>query len=200
MLYCDMGSTFDALPNEIAGQLIKLIFDYVRDKNPTPEDLLLKVAFEPIKNQLKRDLQKWNEFIEKQRVNGERGGRPKKPKETQITQAFISKPKKADNVTVTVTDTVNDNNIPPTPYEGASALPELSAQIAEFQKSNPTKYPKEMYERFQEYWGAPVISGRGLGKPLWRTQKTWVLTGRLATWNGRNKPQTTTSERKFDRV
>lgn len=124
MLYCDMGSTFDALPNEIAGQLIKLIFDYVRDKNPVPEDLLLNVAFEPIKNQLKRDLQKWNKFIEKQRVNGEKGGRPKKPKETQETQAFISKPKKAVNVTVT--DTVINNN-PPNPPEG-----ELSSRYGKF--------------------------------------------------------------------
>lgn len=68
-LYCDMLSVFEQLPDAKAGQLIKHIFKYVNDQNPKTEDLLLKVAFEPIKNKLKLDLKKWEEKCEKNKEN-----------------------------------------------------------------------------------------------------------------------------------
>jgi len=113
VLYSDYKNVIDKLPDEKAGQLLKLIFDYVNDKNPQVEnyDLLVQIAFEPIRLQLKRDLKKWEIYIDKQRDNGSKGGRPPKnpevKKKTLKTQAFSEKPKKAD--TVTVTDNVTDN-------------------------------------------------------------------------------------------
>ena len=56
MLYADMIGVFEKLPDDKAGQLIKHIFDYVNDKNPETDDLLLNIAFDPIKAKLKRDL------------------------------------------------------------------------------------------------------------------------------------------------
>jgi hypothetical protein len=107
ILYCDQQGVFNKLPDEIAGKLIKHIFAYVNDENPPCDDLLLSIAFEPIKTQLKRDLVKYEDYIEKQSVNGSKGGRPKKANETQKTQAFFQEPKKADNDNVT--DNVNVN-------------------------------------------------------------------------------------------
>ena len=113
ILYCDQQGVFNKLPDEIAGKLIKHIFAYVNDENPPCDDLLLSIAFEPIKTQLKRDLVKYEDYIEKQSVNGSKGGRPKKANETQKTQAFFQEPKKADtdNVTDTDTDTVTDKKV-----------------------------------------------------------------------------------------
>jgi len=113
LLYCDQQGVFNKLPDEIAGKLIKHIFAYVNDENPPCDDLLLSIAFEPIKTQLKRDLVKYVDYIEKQSVNGSKGGRPKKANETQKTQAFFQEPKKADtdNVTDTDTDTVTDKKV-----------------------------------------------------------------------------------------
>jgi len=108
ILYCDQQGVFNKLPDEIAGKLIKHIFAYVNDENPPCDDLLLTIAFEPIKTQLKRDLRKYDDYIDKQKFNGAKGGRPKKKDETQITQPFFQEPKKADNVTDNVTATVND--------------------------------------------------------------------------------------------
>jgi hypothetical protein len=107
ILYCDQQGIFNKLPDDIAGKLIKHIFAYVNDENPPCDDLLLSIAFEPIKTQLKRDLVKYVDYIEKQSVNGSKGGRPKKANETQKTQAFFQEPKKADNDNVT--DNVNVN-------------------------------------------------------------------------------------------
>jgi hypothetical protein len=108
LLYCDQQGVFNKLPDEIAGKLIKHIFAYVNDENPPCDDLLLTIAFEPIKTQLKRDLRKYDDYIDKQKFNGAKGGRPKKDETTQITQPFFEEPKKADNVNATDTATVND--------------------------------------------------------------------------------------------
>ena len=51
---------------------------------------------------------KYVDYIEKQSVNGSKGGRPKKANETQKTQAFFEEPKKADNVTAIVNDNENE--------------------------------------------------------------------------------------------
>ena len=108
ILYTDQSGVFNQLPDEIAGKLIKHIFAYVNDENPISEDLIINIAFEPIKQSLKRDLKRYEQYVEKQSVNGAKGGRPKKPTETQKTQAFFEKPKKADSVSVS--DSVSDND------------------------------------------------------------------------------------------
>ena len=69
---------------------------------------VIDIAFESIKQTLKRDLKKYNVFVDRQKINGAKGGRPKKPKETQKTQAFFEKPKKPDSVSVSVSDNVNE--------------------------------------------------------------------------------------------
>lgn len=107
VLYCDIKHTVDHLTDDQAGKLFKHIIDYVNDKNPESSDIIITLAFEPIKQQLKRDLKKWVGYVEKQRDNGKKGGRPPLIKETQKTQAFLDKPKKAANVSVDVN--VNDN-------------------------------------------------------------------------------------------
>ena len=110
ILYADQKGVFEQLPDEYAGKLIKHIFKYVNDENPISEDLIINIAFEPIKQCLKRDLQRWNDYIDKQKLNGSKGGRPSKPKETQETQAFLEKPKKPDSVSVSVSDNVSDSD------------------------------------------------------------------------------------------
>jgi len=107
ILYMDQRGIFEKLNDEQAGQLIKHIFAYCADEDPGA-DFVIDLAFEGIKQALKRDLKKYNVFVDKQKINGAKGGRPKKPKETQITQAFLEKPKKAVNVNVNDSVSVNE--------------------------------------------------------------------------------------------
>lgn len=109
LLYCDQISLFDQLPDKEAGKLIKLIFAYVNDENPKIDDLLLKIAFEPIKLQLKRDLEGWNKIVKRNRNNGAKGGRPRnpdKPNKPSGLSGNSKEPKKPDKDKDT--DTVND--------------------------------------------------------------------------------------------
>lgn len=88
-----------------AGELFLHILEYVNDNEPIPVSFIVDMAFEPIKLTLKRDLKKYEVYIEKQRENGAKGGRPKK---TQETQAFLEEPKKADSDSDS--DSVNEKN------------------------------------------------------------------------------------------
>jgi len=104
--YCDWLETFEELTDEEAGKLVKHLFRYVNDKNPEAPDRLTKMCFIEFKRTLKRDLKKYEGYLEKQRENGKRGGRPKKPKKPNPLNENPTEPKKADSVN----DNVNDND------------------------------------------------------------------------------------------
>lgn len=72
VLYTKYIDTFKELTDEQAGKLIKVILEYVNDMNPEPEGLI-KIAFIPIKQQLKEDLVKWKEEKQKRSEAGKKG-------------------------------------------------------------------------------------------------------------------------------
>ncbi len=59
LLYTDLIFTVEQLSDEKAGQLFKFLLSYVNDEDPTTDDLILNLTFEPIKQQFKRDLIKY---------------------------------------------------------------------------------------------------------------------------------------------
>lgn len=73
VLYSDSQGLVNQLPDEVAGRLLKHIYAYVNDENPISDELLLNIAFEPIKMQLKRDLLKWEGSKESKSINGKMG-------------------------------------------------------------------------------------------------------------------------------
>ena len=58
ILYCDIIHTIEKLDDVDAGKLFKHVLRYVNDMNPETDHLITQIAFEPIKQQLKRDLKK----------------------------------------------------------------------------------------------------------------------------------------------
>jgi len=69
MVYRDWLSTFEALSDEEAGRLIKHFFRYVNDLNPEVPDRITLIAFEPIKQTLKRDLKSYEAICLKNKDN-----------------------------------------------------------------------------------------------------------------------------------
>ena len=110
VLYTDQREVFDELSDQDAGRLIKHIFSYVNDENPSTDDQLLKVAFLPIKTQLKRDLKIWDEKKQQRAEAGRKGGIAKSSNAKQS----LANPSNATNdvanlaVNVNVNDNVND--------------------------------------------------------------------------------------------
>lgn len=107
LLYCDLIHTVEKLSNEDAGELFKHYLRYINDLDPITDNVMVDVIFESIKQNLKRDLQKWEARAERSKENGKLGGRPKKPKKPSGLNKNPTEPRKPDKVTVT--DTVNDN-------------------------------------------------------------------------------------------
>ena len=110
LLYCDLKHTIDKLPDETAGKLLKLILDYANGDFNEPNDLLLQVVFEPIKQSLIRDLEKYDAKVIRNRENGSKGGRPSKEDNPQKPTGLINNPlkaKKADSDSES--DSVSDN-------------------------------------------------------------------------------------------
>lgn len=110
ILYSDIYTIVDDLPREIKGDLFQLIVDYVNDRNPQPTDLLLKTAFNPIKQQLKRDLVKWEEIRGKRSSAGKASAESKKQKQ-QTSTSVESVEQTSTKSTVSVNDNVNVNVI-----------------------------------------------------------------------------------------
>ena len=73
LLYCDIIHTVEELSDEEAGRLFKHYLRYINDKNPVAPDKLTRLMFEPIKQHLKRDLQKWEEKREARSEAGKKG-------------------------------------------------------------------------------------------------------------------------------
>jgi hypothetical protein len=115
ILYVDLITTFDNLTDEEAGKLIKHYLRYVNDLNPTPPDRLTQLMFEPIKLQLKRDLQKWENIREKRVEAGKSGGlasgTKRKQNEANEASATKNQANEAVNVNVNVNDTVINKSI-----------------------------------------------------------------------------------------
>lgn len=73
VLYTSYVHSVDLLTNEQAGKLLKHILNYVNDFDPVEEDPIVRIAFEPIKQQLKRDLKEWRSEKKKRSAAGKKG-------------------------------------------------------------------------------------------------------------------------------
>ena len=105
ILYVDQKDLWNKLPDEIAGKLIKHIYAYVSDENPTSEDLMIEIAFEPIKQQLKRDLKLFEEKRVKRSEAGKEGA-------SKRWQPIANDGKRINDIAkIAVNDNVNVNDI-----------------------------------------------------------------------------------------
>jgi hypothetical protein len=105
VLYTDQREVFEELSDEDAGKLIKHIFSYVNDENPETDDKLIRLAFLPIKTQLKRDLKMWDEKKHSRSEAGKKGGLAKSSNAKQS----LAKPSNAINSLANVAVNVNGN-------------------------------------------------------------------------------------------
>lgn len=128
IIYADLIHTVKKMPKEKAGELFMTILEYINDLNPVIEDFTIDLVFEPIKQQMKRDLKKWESIKEKRSEAGKASAEAKKlAKDVQQTSTKTTSVKSVEqnqqsstnptvsvnvNDTVTVNDNVNEiNNI-----------------------------------------------------------------------------------------
>ena len=104
LLYCDLIHTVQKLSDEQAGKLFKHVLEYVNDLNPETEDLLTEVCFEPIKQNLKRDLRKYEEIRKKKSEAGKKGMAKRWAKDNNDNTCYKPITEITDSVNVNVKD------------------------------------------------------------------------------------------------
>ena len=167
VLYVDQKTTIDQLPDEVAGKLLKHIYAYCNDENPVTDDLLLNIAFEPIKQTFKRDLKRYKERADRSRVNGTKGGRPKKPKKPSGLIQNPDEPRKPDSVSVSVSDRINNRE-------------SNKAEFLNSLKKYTSVYSKDMLNDFYFYW---TEHGEKDYKLRFEKEKSFSIERRLSRWN-----------------
>jgi len=206
ILYADLKYTLAKVPDDVAGRLFKTILEYVNDNNPIVEnDLLLEVLFEPIKQTLKRDLQRWEQFRLKQSENGKKGGRPSKnesEKDTTILEenienqtdnnkeqesetkpnnpSLLEESQKSLSVSVNVSDSVSVSENVIVSETKKNNIDERKLKFASTLKPFVSVYGREMLNEFYAYWTEPNKSNTKFKQEL---EKTWSLERRLETWS-----------------
>jgi hypothetical protein len=173
ILYSDQKELFEQLPNEKAGELIKFIMAYVNDENPQTDDLIINLAFTPIKQQLKRDLIK---FEEKKEIRSKAG---KAGAEKRWQNVVNDSKRISDIAKIAVNVNVNDN---------VKDIYIRKQEFADSLKPFLDTYGKEMLNDFYLYWTEHGLKDRKL---RFEKERTFGLERRLLTWSKNNfsKPQ-----------
>ena len=168
ILYCDQKGVWDKLDNEQAGKLIKHIISYVNDDNPEEPDFITGLAFEPIKQHLKRDLKRWETQQDQRSKAGKKSAEVRKRNATSVNERSISS---TDNVNVNVTGNVNVTD---------KEVRELTFRE---QVAQHTTFDAVMLDEFADYWTESNPKGKKLKFEL---QKTFDIARRLKKWSSNN--------------
>jgi hypothetical protein len=174
ILYADQKAIFDQLPNDKAGELIKFILSYVNDENPETDDLIIKLAFTPIQQQLKRDLIKYEETKENRSKAGKAGANKRWQNITEDSNRINDMAKIAVNDNVNVKDKEIDN------------IEERKSKFYASLSLFVDEYPKKMLREFYDYW---TEHGDKDKKLRFEKEKTFGIEQRLRTWYNRNPNQ-----------
>jgi hypothetical protein len=195
IVYADWIVLFESLSNEEAGLLIKHFFRYVNDLKPIAPDRITELSFIPIKQALKRDLDKWESTLEERSINGRKGNLKKynldlyiefeAGKYTLEQAEQIAKTRKASlpdssatktlaNVADNVNDNVNVNDI-----KKENNIEQRKLKFASTLKSFVDIYGRDLIKEFYDYWTEPNKSNTKFKQEL---EKTWSLERRLETW------------------
>lgn len=115
ILYADLIHTVKKMKSEDAGELFLHILQYVNDENPITDNIIVDLTFEPIKQQLKRDLTKYQKIKEKRSKAGKKSAKLRALKkltsvEQETTNSTSVKSAQQTSTNPTVNDNVNDND------------------------------------------------------------------------------------------
>lgn len=171
ILYADLIHTVKKMKPEDAGELFLHILKYINADEPETDNMIVDLTFEPIKQQLKRDLKGWESKRLKRAEAGRKGGLAKASNAKQDLANL------AVNVNGTVTVNGNDNVIK------KDNITERKLKFTTSLKPFLETYGKEMLNNFYNYWTETNKSGK---KMKFEQQKFFEIKKRLVTWNNNN--------------
>jgi hypothetical protein len=202
ILYCDQRGIFNKLSDEQAGVLIKHIFAYVSDEDPEA-DFVTELAFESIKNQLKRDLRTWEVRQEQRREAGRKSAEARQQamenaQRNPTTVEIRSTESNERSVSSTVNGTVNGNgngtvNVKKSKGGVTAPPPPLEDVIAYFTENG---YTADAARKAWNYYNASLgDNGRVWKDGKGQTVKNWKQKMQAVWFKDENKIQQHTPRR-----
>jgi len=210
IMYTDALQVLDELDDAQAGRLFKAIKAFQLDDPSADEllksDIVTRLAFIPFKSSFERDIEKYNEKVERLQKNVSRNRndidtKSERSRDDIGTKSVGNRNDIAgvnvnDNVSVNVS--VNDKskdkektnvNVSKKESEKVEVAAEAatSARKEKFYASLVPfvdKYGKDMIREFFDYWSE---MNRSKSKMRFEQQSTWELALRLKTWADREK-------------
>lgn len=113
IMHCDYDSHFELLTDAELGRLIRDVNSYVKSgilPQYSKKERVLNMAFSFMKTNIDIETEKYLKKCEKNKENGQKGGRPRNPKKPNGFDEKPEEPKKADTDTNTDTDTTTDTD------------------------------------------------------------------------------------------
>lgn len=106
LIFTNYINKFERLSNEQFGMLIRAILEYqTTGVIPDIADSIVALSFDTVKPDIDRNNQKYEEMCERNRINGKKGGRPRKEENPNKSSGFLE-----NQVDTTETDSnPNDN-------------------------------------------------------------------------------------------
>lgn len=173
LIYCDIIHTVEQLTDEQAGDLFKHLLRYVNDLNPQSDSVITKIAFEPIKQALKRDLDKYESIRKRNsdnaRMRWDATASSGIPNDTKNADSVIDSVIDSDSV---IDKKVNKGFIKPT-------IQEIEIYMNE-------KGMENLAERFYYFYEA---KGWVIGKNKIKDWKSCVMTWKKNSTNNVTTPQ-----------
>jgi hypothetical protein len=169
ILYSDAIHTVEKLSDADAGQLFKHLLRYVNDQNPTTENPLVEIAFEPIKQQLKRDLVKFEDVKVKRSEAGKAGANKR--------WQMLSNDSKGNQTIakIAVNDNDNDNVISKDIYRSFAHLSISNADVEKLLDKYSITEIDEVLDAIQNYKGNKNYTS------LYLTANKWLSKNKKTT-------------------
>ena len=151
ILYKDNYENIKELSTKQKADLLDAIFTYQVDKKEVDLDPVVKMAFSFIRQSFKRDQEKYEAIVMRNRENGQLGGRPKKDKPKKPSGLSgnpknPSEPKKADSGSVSENGNENESE------KIGHTKKSFKIHWEEIQKNAKKKYPdKDARKIMQEF-------------------------------------------------
>lgn len=175
ILYSDISPTVNLLTNEQAGILFKAILDFVNDEEVSIEDLSIRIAFEPIKQALKRDLKKYEARTEARREAGRLGGLAK----AELAKQKKAKASKAKQEIANLPDNGNVNGNGNGNVNKKKSIEEREQIFRAEALTHLDNYDKSLIDEFNSYWTERGSRDR---KMRFEKQTSFDTSRRLKKW------------------